>query len=191
MFKKPKVTRGEILLSIALGIGASLISLALLWNGIGLIEKKEEILPVSNSNGESVVYYATQHGAFSTQEAASALQKQFPQLNKSVIFQVGETYHLWSSLFVSKTTLETSPASFSKKILVSSNSCEDPQIAALPKLLQDDNVLKNNIEASKLPADWETTIKTISTLTTDVAEQRLLILEHYRQQHSCLNISFD
>lgn len=191
MFAKPKVTRGEVLLSIFLGFSASLISLLLLWNGIGILDDEDKLLPVSNVAEEEIGFYATQHGMFSTQEAAASFQKQYPTLNKSVIVFVNDHYYLWSSLHISKTTMETTPASFSKAIRVNSNSCKEEKIAAIPKLLQDDKSLKNNFDAQQAPADWAQTITKISALTTEPAELRLLLLEHYRQQHTCLKIEFD
>ncbi|MER1999084.1 MAG: hypothetical protein ABS882_04855 [Lysinibacillus sp.] len=191
MFSKPKVSKGEIIVSILLGVGASLISLFLLWNGIGMIDGEQKLLPVSDVVSEEVPYYATQHGVFSTKEAAAQFQKQYPTLNQSVIVQVGEGFHLWSSLHVTKTTEATVQTSFSKKVTMSGASCSDAVIAKLPKLLQDENLLKNNLEESDLPPDWTTTVTAITAMTTDVAEVRLLLFEHYRQQQSCLKLNFE
>ena len=191
MFAKPKVSKGEIIVSILLGVGASLISLFLLWNGIGLIDGEQKLLPVSDVASEEVPYYATQHGVFSTKEAAAQFQKQYPTLNQSVIVEAGESYHLWSSLHVTKTTEATVPSSFSKKLTLSGASCSESVFAKLPKLLQDENLLKNNFKEADLPPDWEATVTAITAMTTDVAEVRLLLFEHYRQQQSCLKLNFE
>ena len=191
MFAKTKVSRKEIIVSVLLGTSAALISLFILWNGIATVNGDKKLLPVSNTPTETSVFYATQHGAFSSLEAAAAFQKQHPTLNKSIIYSDGPTFYLWSSLFATKTTLQTTPTSFSKKLTLDSNACTDASIASVPKLLIDEKALKNNFEGDTLPADWQQNITAISALTTDVAEIRLLLLDHYVQQHECLNIKFD
>lgn len=191
MFAKPKVSKGEVILSILLGVGASLISLFLLWNGVGVIDREQKLLPVSDVASDEVLFYATQHGVFSTKEAAGQFQKQYPTLNKSVIVQVGENFHLWSSMHVTKTSETTTPASFSKKVALSGASCTEKAVAQIPQLLQDDTSLKNNFEAADVPVDWATTITAITAMTSEVAEVRLLLFEHYRQQQTCLKMNFD
>jgi hypothetical protein len=191
MFAKSKVSKGEIIVSILLGVGASLISLFLLWNGIGMVDREQKLLPVSDVASEEVPYYATQHGVFSTKEAAAEFQKGYPTLNQSVIVQVEDAFHLWSSLHVSKTTEATVPSSFSKKVSLSGASCSDSVISQIPKLLQDEKWLKNNLKESDLPPDWAATVTAITSMTTDVAEVRLLLFEHYRQQQTCLKMNFE
>ena len=191
MFAKPKVSGKEIIVSILLGVSASLISLALLWNGIGAINGERNILPVSDTKNEGVIFYATQHGVFSTQQAAAEFQKQYPTLNTSVIVELEGQYYLWSSLHVAKATLNTTPTSFSKQLTLSGASCEAKEVTAIPTLLQDDSALKNNFDASDVPADWKDTVTKLSAITSEVAQIRLLLFEHYRQQQSCLKINFD
>ena len=190
MFAKSKVSGREILFSIILGAAAAIISLFILWNSIQSVGDNKSLVPVSQ-NVEPVTFYATQHGAFKTQESAQSFQKQHVSLNKSMLYFDGQTYYIWSKLHVTKTTEVTTPASFSKAITLQSNSCTVKEIANIPQLLQEEKALNNSFEGKTVPTDWQQQVETISAVTTDVSEIRLMLLQHYLQKESCLVVQFN
>lgn len=191
MFAKSKVSRKDIVLSVLLGAGAALIGVVILWQSINRVGQDEPLLPVSTQARDPVELYATQHGAFSSLEAAQSFQKEYPSLNMSIIFNDGQTYYIWSALNVTKTATETTPTSFSKRIVLNSSSCTEEVLADLPSVLRDEKELKKLFEDDKLPADLQKTLQGILALTEDLSVVRLLLFEHYNQNNSCIAVSLD
>lgn len=204
MFSKQFISTKQIFRAAALGM---LIGLA----GVGafalfLITAKESAeAPEATEKGEAVEvnaapqqtarFYASQHGAFSTFDSASAFMAQNPTLNKAVIVQVADTFYVWSKVAQAKLTEETVPASFSKSFQFSSNGCSKTGIADIPVYLQDENKLKNNFQASgkdaELPEEWTSLIEGITPLSSDMNVIRLHALAQFYSENDCLKIQFD
>ena len=191
MFAKSKISRKDIIISVLLGAGAALISVSLLWQSIHRVVDDEPLIPVSTQAREPVELYATQHGAFSSLEAAQSFQKQYPSLNLSIIYQVGQKYYIWSALHVTKTAVDTTPTSFSKRLVLDSNSCTDDNVAKIPTVLRDDKELKKLFEDQTLPADLQTTLQGVTALANDNAVMRLFLFEYYSEKNSCLVVQLD
>lgn len=204
MFSKQFISTKQIFRAAALGM---LIGLA----GVGafaifLISAKEpgeapatteekETVEVNATPQQAVRFYASQYGAFTSFDSASAFLAQYPTLNKAVVIQVADTFYVWSKIALSKLVEETTPASFSKSFQFSSNSCPTNSIADIPLYLQDENKLKSNFQAAsnddKLPEEWTAFMGSIAGLSNDVNVLRLHALAQFYGEHDCLKIDFD
>ena len=204
MFSKQFISTKQIFRAAALGM---LIGLA----GVGafaifLISAKEpgeapaateekETVEVNATPQQAVRFYASQYGAFTSFDSASAFLAQYPTLNKAVVIRVADTFYVWSKIALSKLVEETTPASFSKSFQFSSNSCPTNSIADIPLYLQDENKLKSNFQAAsnddKLPEEWTAFMGSIAGLSNDVNVLRLHALAQFYGEHDCLKIDFD
>ncbi len=204
MFSKQFISTKQIFRAAALGM---LIGLA----GVGafaifLISAKgpgeaptateeKETVEVNATPQQAVRFYASQYGAFTSFDSASAFLAQYPTLNKAVVIQVADTFYVWSKIALSKLVEETTPASFSKSFQFSSNSCPTNSIADIPLYLQDENKLKSNFQAAsnddKLPEEWTAFMGSIAGLSNDVNVLRLHALAQFYGEHDCLKIDFD
>ncbi|WP_332647156.1 hypothetical protein [Lysinibacillus sp. 54212] len=164
-------------------------------------DEKEEVADtekqtvVNATKNESTLFYASQHGAFSTLEGASQLVAAHPTLNKSAIVEVDGQFYVWSKISTAKLTEETIPSSFSKAFTISSNACPSKAIAKVPVHLKDEHALKIYFEKNDgikdLPKDWESFMQSIATLSEDVNVIRLHTLSYYLTENECLKIDFN
>lgn len=157
--------------------------------------EKEEAVEVNATPQQTARFYASQHGAFTTFDSASAFLAQNSTLNKAVVVQVADTFYVWSKVAQAKLTEETVPASFSKSFQFSSNGCSKNTVADIPLYLQDDNKLKNNFEVNdkgaELSEEWSSFIESITPLSSDMNIIRLHALAHFYGENDCLKIQFD
>lgn len=204
MFSKQFISTKQIFRAAALGmviglagVGAFALFLITAKDSGETPEATEEKETVEvNATPQQVArFYASQYGAFTTFDSASAFLAQYPALNKAVVIQVADTFYVWSKITLSKLSEETVPASFSKSFQFSSNSCPKNSIADIPLYLQDENKLKNNFQAAseddKLPEEWTSFMEGITGLSNDVNVLRLHALAQFYGEHDCLKIDFD
>ena len=204
MFSKQFISTKQIFRAAALGmliglagVGAFALFLITAKDSVEEPEATQEKETVeANAAPQQVVhFYASQYGAFTTFDSASAFLAQYPTLNKAAVIQVADTFYVWSKIALAKLSEETVPASFTKSFQFSSNSCPKSSIANIPLYLQDENKLKNNFQATseddKLPEEWTSFIEGIAALSTDVNVIRLHALAQFYGKHDCLKIDFD
>lgn len=159
------------------------------------VEVNKEQTAVNATKNESTLFYASQHGAFTTLEGASQLVAAHPTLNKSAIVEVDGKFYVWSKISTAKLTEETIPSSFSKAFTFSSNACSSKAIASVPLHLKDEHALKIYFEPNEgikdLPEDWESFMQSIAKLSEDVNVIRLHTLNYYLTENKCLKIDFN
>lgn len=159
------------------------------------VAENEKQTVVNATKNESTLFYASQHGAFTTKEGAQQLVAAHPTLNKSAIVEVEGKYYVWSKITTEKVKEETIPSSFSKAFTISSNACPSKAIALVPLHLKDEHALKIYFEPNDgikdLPKDWESFMQSIATLSEDVNVIRLQTLYYYLTENECLKIEFE
>lgn len=204
MFSKQFISTKQIFRAAALGmliglagVGAFALFLITAKDSAEVPEatEKEETIEANAAPQQTARFYASQHGAFTTFDSASAFLSQNPTLNKAVVVQVADTFYVWSKVALAKLTEETVPASFSKSFQFSSNGCSKNAIADIPAYLQDENKLKNNFQANGkdagLPEEWTSFIESIAPLSNDMNVIRLHALAQFYGENDCLKIQFD
>lgn len=203
MFSKQLISTKQIFRAAALGmliglagVGAFALFLITAKDSAETPEATEKEKVETNAAPQQVVrFYASQHGAFTTFDSASAFLAQNPTLNKAAVIQVADTFYVWSKVTLAKMTEKTVPTSFSKSFQFSSNGCSKSAIADIPLFLQDENKLKNNFQATsadnQLPEEWTSFIKGIAGLSNDVNVLRLHALAQFYGENDCLKIQFD
>ncbi|MEK4230153.1 translation initiation factor 2 [Solibacillus sp. FSL H8-0538] len=159
-----------------------------------------ELIPVDEQNNVSVteekeLFYASQHGVFSSFEGATEFMAGFPTLNKAAVVEVEGQYFVWSKIASIKedAIAVTVPASFSKSFTFIS-SCPEPSLQKLPSILKNEKWLNNSFDKTEdmtaLPEGWESLITEVAKLSKDTKVTRLHALTHYYEQLECLKIAF-
>lgn len=167
--------------------------------------QQKELIPVSsqqteekeeNSDVFSEVFYASQHGVFSSFDAASDFVYGYPSLNTSAVIEIDGKYYVWSSVATTKEGIMKSddPPSFSKPFTLSAVGCKEPALKNVPSLLKNFDFAKFNFEGeekqAELPSDWQTITFALSTISSDYSVVRMHLLAHYFTENDCLKIQF-
>lgn len=160
---------------------------------------EQDIIPVQTTEEKQEevvqVFYALQHGVFSTSESATQLVASYPTLNKAAIFAVDGQYFVWSRLDIEKvdSALTVVPSAFYKKMTLQS-SCTKPDQLQLPKTLKDSKWLTlqgtDSITDAAIPEDWQQRVEGVMKLSTNPSVIRLHLLNNYFEQLDCLKITF-
>ncbi|HEY4623352.1 translation initiation factor 2 [Solibacillus sp. FSL R7-0668] len=141
------------------------------------------------------VFYALQHGVFSSSDSAAQFVASFPTLNKSAIVEIEGQYFVWSRLDIEKvdTALTVVPSAFYKKLTFHS-SCPNPAQLQLPKTLKDTKWLTlqgiDQADATAVPEDWVKRAEEVLKLTTNPNVIRLHLAKNYFEQLDCLKVTF-
>jgi len=141
------------------------------------------------------VFYALQHGVFSSSDSAAQFVASFPTLNKSAIVEIEGQYFVWSRLDIEKvdTALTVVPSAFYKKLTFHS-SCPNPAQLQLPKTLKDTKWLTlqgiDQANATAVPEDWVKRAEEVLKLTTNPNVIRLHLAKNYFEQLDCLKVTF-
>ncbi|MEO4052117.1 hypothetical protein [Solibacillus sp. CAU 1738] len=140
-----------------------------------------------------VEFFASQHGLFSSLDAATQFINTDPTLNKAAIVEVDGQFYVWSSLAVEKQLPVSQSTSFFKPLIVGA-ACSNSALQNLPLRLQDEKYLKNYFELEHkegdVPSDWASLLQATTTLSKDVNVIRLHLLAHYYSENDCLKIKF-
>lgn len=160
---------------------------------------EQDIIPVQTTEQQQEdvvqVFYALQHGVFSTSESATQLVASYPTLNKAAIIAVDGQYYVWSRLDIEKeeSALTVVPSAFYKKVTLQS-SCAKPGQLQLPKTLKDSKWLTlqgtEGVKDAAIPEDWQQRVEEIMKLSTNPSIIRLHLLNNYFEQLDCLKMTF-
>lgn len=141
------------------------------------------------------VFYALQHGVFSSSDSAAQFVAAYPTLNKSAIVEIEGQYFVWSRLDIEKveTALTVVPSAFYKKLTLHS-SCPSPAQLQLPKTLKDTKWLTlqgvDQADTTAVPEDWVKRAEEVLKLTTNPNVIRLHLAKNYFEQLDCLKVTF-
>ncbi|MER1957887.1 MAG: translation initiation factor 2 [Solibacillus sp.] len=157
----------------------------------------EEVIAVQTEEQQEVVqvFYALQHGVFSSLESAAEFMGSSPTLNKAAIVNVESQYFVWSRLDIEKveSALTVVPSAFYKKMTLHS-SCPTPAQLQLPKTLKDTKWLTlqagTTADTALIPEDWIERAEEVLKLSTNPNVIRLHLTKNYFEQVECLKITF-
>ncbi|WP_274307587.1 translation initiation factor 2 [Solibacillus daqui] len=141
------------------------------------------------------VFYALQHGVFSSSESAEQFVAGYPTLNKSAIIEIDSQYFVWSRLDIEKveTALTVVPSAFYKKLTLHS-SCPNAAQLQLPKTLKDTKWLTlqsvDKADTTAIPEDWVDRAEEVLKLTTNPNVIRLHLTKNYFEQLDCMKVTF-
>lgn len=141
------------------------------------------------------VFYALQHGVFSSSDSAAQFVAGYPTLNKSAIFEIDSQYFVWSRLDIEKveTALTVVPSAFYKKFTLHS-SCPNAAQLQLPKTLKDTKWLTlqsvDKADTTAIPEDWVDRAEEVLKLTTNPNVIRLHLTKNYFEQLDCMKVTF-
>ena len=141
------------------------------------------------------VFYALQHGVFSSFDSAAQFMGSSPTLNKAAIINVDSQYFVWSRLDIEKvdSALTVVPSAFYKKVTLHS-SCPTPAQLQLPKTLKDTKWLTlqagTTADTTLVPEDWIERAEEVLKLSTNPNVIRLHLTKNYFEQVECLKITF-
>lgn len=160
-------------------------------------QQNGEVIAVQTEEQQEVVqvFYALQHGVFSSLDSAAQFMGSFPTLNKAAIVNVESQYFVWSRLDIEKleSALTVVPSAFYKKITLHS-SCPTPAQLQLPKTLKDTKWLTlqagTSADTTLIPEDWVERAEEVLKLSTNPNVIRLHLTKNYFEQVECLKITF-
>lgn len=161
---------------------------------------EQDIIPVQTTEEQQQeeviqVFYALQHGVFSTSESATQHVASYPTLNKAAIIAIDGQYFVWSRLDIEKveSALTVVPSAFYKKMTLQS-SCSKQGELQLPKTLKDSKWLTlqatEGVADAAIPEDWQQRVEETRKLSTNPSIIRLHLLNNYFEQLDCLKITF-
>lgn len=198
---------GFLIGAVSIGLFALLIQ----WQDIRPVDTPEaqippELEPVVAPGGEpepkeeedkvEKSFFAKQHGVFSTAEGATQVLQSDPKLSTAAVIIAEDKYYIWSAISVTETDLKGtgSTESFVKPFQLEASSCTEEALKNVPVLLSEADKAKFYFEGTeptlKIPSDWKTNIKAISTLSEEVNIVKAQLLSHYIAQNECLKVSF-
>ena len=198
---------GFLIGAVSIGLFALLIQ----WQDIRPVDTPEtqippEMEPVVVPGGdpkpneekevENKSFFAKQHGVFSTAEGATQVLQSDPTLKTAAVIVAEDKYYIWSAISVEEADLKGtgSTESFVKPFQIEGSSCKEETLKNVPILLSESDKAKFYFEGTeptiKIPSDWKTNIKAISTLSEDVNIIKAQLLSHYIAQNECLKVSF-
>ena len=157
-------------------------------------DKKVEV--TGKVEEKSLPFQAKQYGMFTSKESALAFIGSQPSLAKASIFQVENQFFVWSDLYV--TTIPTQEAevlpTFIKSLYVSTDSCNDPKVIKVMKLIQQENLSKKFFESIEkkedYPDDLMEIVQAISAFSEVPSVMRSHIFSHYVATNNCLKLNF-
>lgn len=146
--------------------------------------------------GQSIEFFARQHGVFSTAESAEAFIAEDPALATAAVVQGEGQYYVWTAVGTTEAEIMDSESeeSFRKRFVVDTSACQAIGAGNLQKVLSAPEVAKINIsenkkEGEQLP-EFEKNIATITTFSNDMKVIRLHLLAHYTVAKECVKITF-
>lgn len=197
---------GFLIGAVSIGLFALLIQ----WQDIRPVDTPEAQIPpemepvVAPGNDpkpdeekvEKKSFFAKQHGVFSTAEGATQVLQSDPTLKTAAVIIAEDRYYIWSAISVAESDLKGtgSTESFVKPFQVEASSCTEEALKNVPVLLSESDKAKFYFEGTeptiKIPSDWKTNIKAISTLSDEINIVKAQLLSHYIAQNECLKVSF-
>lgn len=157
------------------------------------IEQKE-------GSGETLSFFAKQHGVFSSSEAAATFIANDPSLSKAAIIKANEQFYVWSAVGMKSSEIEVSEyeGTFRKPFQVRTDSCTSSEITKLVNVLTEVDITKIKSLASSESAsktegqasEFSKNMAAITAFTSDLRIIRLHLLSHYSNTESCLKIEF-
>lgn len=199
---------GFLIGAVSIGLFALLIQ----WQDIRPVDTPEaqippEMEPVAvpgtgddpkqaEEDGVGKSFFAKQHGVFSTADGATQVLQSDPTLKSAAVVIAEDLYYIWSAVSITEADLKGTGGteSFVKPFQLDASSCSDEALKNVPVLLSESDKAKFYFEGTeptiKIPSDWKTNIKAISTLSEETNIIKVQLLSHYIAQNECLKVSF-
>ncbi len=154
----------------------------------------------SPTGQQSLNFFAKQHGAFSSSEAASTFINEDPALAKSAVIKVNDTFFVWTAVGLSAEEIEVSDyeGTYLKSFKVDASTCTAGGPGKLHEILAEKEISKIKMLATgktedaddKKTIQFRKNLTAITAFTEDMRIIRLHLLSHYSHTDECMKISF-
>jgi hypothetical protein len=148
------------------------------------------------TGNRKTMFFAIQHGMFSSYDAASGFLSSQAQLDKAAIVRVADKFYLWSAIHLTDSEARAAVVkdTFVKPFTVDAAACPAETSGKLPVLLagQDAANFKfdDKIKDNALPEGWKKSVGAVQGITEDPSIMRLHLVSHYSEAAECLKIEF-
>lgn len=159
-------------------------------------EQNEENEAGDEVASDAVTFYAKQHGAFTTSEAAATFIEENPSLSTAAVMQVKDQYFVWSAVGRTEAEIEAilEEGTYKKAFSASSASCETVKTDQLWQILNlnEPSKIKNSIAENEGEKEQVLTkkIDAITAFTNDMKVIRLHLISSFSNETGCVKISF-
>lgn len=148
------------------------------------------------TGNRKTMFFAIQHGMFSSYDAATGFLSGQAQLDKAAIVRVADKFYLWSSIHLTDSDARASVVkdTFVKPFTVDAAACPAETSGKLPVLLAGQKAANFNFgdetKDDALPDAWKKNVGAVQGITDDPAVMRLHLVSHYAEAAECLKIEF-
>ncbi|KZE40003.1 hypothetical protein AV656_01620 [Bhargavaea cecembensis] len=148
------------------------------------------------TGNRKTMFFAIQHGMFSSYDAASGFLSSQAQLDKAAIVRVADKFYLWSAIHLTDSEARASVVkdTFVKPFTVDAAACPAETSGKLPVLLAGQDAAKfkfdDKTKDDALPEGWKKNVSAVQGITEDPAIMRLHLVSQYAEAAECLKIEF-
>lgn len=148
------------------------------------------------TGNRKTMFFAIQHGMFSSYDAATGFLSAQAQLDKAAVVRAGDKYYLWSSIHLTESEARASVVkdTFVKPFTIDAAACPAETSGRLPVLLAGQEAANfkfgDDTKDAALPEGWKKNVGALQAITEDPAVMRLHLVSHYSEGAECLKIEF-
>ena len=148
------------------------------------------------TGNRKTMFFAIQHGMFSSHDAATGFLSSQAQLDKAAVVRIADKFYLWSSIHLTDSEARASVVkdTFVKPFTIDAAACPAETSGKLPVLLAAQEAAKfkfdDKTKDDALPEGWKKNVGAVQGITEDPAIMRLHLVSHYSEAAECLKIEF-